>query len=63
MSTYDGVVASQSYTGLPEYIVEEVTLMTVYETITVILSGVGLLISLGMLIVALLSYLHDKKQK
>ena len=37
--------------------------MTVYETITVILSGVGLLISLGMLIVALLSYLHDKKQK
>ena len=63
MSTYDRVVASQSYTGLPEYIVEEVTLMTVYETITVILSGVGLLISLGMLIVALLSYLHDKKQK
>jgi hypothetical protein len=37
--------------------------MTVYETITVILSGVGLLISLGMLIVALLFYLHDKKQK
>jgi hypothetical protein len=63
MSTYDRVVASQSYTGLPEYIVEEVTHMTVYETITVILSGVGLLISLGMLIVALLSYLHDKKQK
>ena len=36
--------------------------MTVYETITVVLGVIGLLISLGMLVVALLNFL-DKRNK
>lgn len=63
MSTYDRVVASQSYTGLPEYIVEEVVSMSVFEIVTIVLGVISLLISLGTLIITLLSYLHDKKQK
>ena len=51
------------FTGLPEYIGEEVALMTVYETIMVVLGVIGLLISLGSLIIALLSFLKEKRDK
>ena len=62
-STHDGVVASRANVpGLPESIGREVALMTVYETITVVLGVIGLLISLGMLVVALLNFL-DKRNK
>ena len=40
----------------------EVALMTVYETYMVVLGVIGLLISLGMLVVALLNFL-DKRSK
>jgi len=49
-------------TGMPEFIGREVALMTVYETIMVILGVIGSLISLGMLTVALLNFL-DKRSK
>ena len=47
----------------PEYIGREVALMTVYETIMVILSVIGSLISLGMLILALLNFLDKRNNK
>ena len=63
-STHDEVVASQSNeTGMPEYIVEEVVSMSVFEIVTIVLGVISLLISLGTLIITLLSYLNDKKQK
>ena len=37
--------------------------MTVYETIMVILGVIGLLISLGMLIIALLNFLRKSKEQ
>ena len=62
-STHDEVVASRANeTGLPEYIGREVALMTVYETIMVVLGVIGSLISLGMLTIALLNFL-DKRSK
>ena len=41
----------------------EVTQMTVYETIMVVLGVIGSLISLGMLIVALLNFLDKRNNK
>ena len=62
-STHDGVVASRNQcTGLPESIGREVARMTVYETFMVVLGVIGLLISLGMLVIALLNFL-DKRNK
>ena len=52
-----------SLTGLPEFIEREVMLMTAYETITVLLSVIGTLISLGMLIIALLNFLNKRKNQ
>ena len=36
--------------------------MTVYETIMVVLGVIGLLISLGMLLIALLNFLDERKK-
>ena len=62
--THDGVVSlpSQWNTGSPEYKGREVTCMTVYETIMVVLGVIGLLISLGSLLIALLNFLDERKQ-
>jgi hypothetical protein len=49
-------------TGSPEYIRREVTHMTAYETVMVILGILALLVSFGSLIVALLTFL-DKRNK
>ena len=56
------VASRANETGLPEYIGREVALMTVYETIMVVLGVIGSLISLGMLTIALLNFL-DKRSK
>ncbi|MCR5586755.1 MAG: putative holin-like toxin [Lachnospiraceae bacterium] len=37
--------------------------MSVFEIVTIVLGVISLLISLGTLIITLLSYLNDKKQK
>ena len=50
-------------TGMPEFIGREVALMTVYETIMVVLGVIGSLISLGMLAVALLNFLDKRNTK
>ena len=49
-------------TGLPEYIGREVVRMTDYETIMVFLGIIGLLISFGGMLIALLAFL-DKRNK
>ena len=49
-------------TGLPESEGREVVHMTVYEIIMIVLRVIGLLISLGALLVALLNFL-DKRKK
>jgi hypothetical protein len=49
-------------TGSPEYKGREVACMTVYETIMVVLGVIGLLISLGSLLIALLNFLDERKQ-
>ena len=41
---------------------KEVTRMTVYETIMVVLSVIGSLISLSMLVIALLTFLRERKK-
>ena len=46
-----------------EYIGREVTRMTVYETIMVVLGVISLLISLGMLLIALLNFLDKRNNK
>ena len=56
------VASRANETGLPEYIGREGALMTVYETIMVVLGVIGSLISLGMLTIALLNFL-DKRSK
>ena len=62
-STHDRVVASRANeTGLPEYIGREVVHMTDYETIMVFLGIIGLLISFGGMLIALLAFL-DKRNK
>ncbi len=48
-------------TGLPESFGWEVVLMTDYEIIMVILGIVGLPISTGVFIIALLNYLDKRK--
>ena len=63
-SAHDEVVASQSNeTGMPEYIGREVAHMTAYEILMVVLRVIGLLISLGSLVVALLNFLDNKRNK
>lgn len=49
-------------TGLPEYIGREVVHMTAYEIIMIFLGIIGLLISFGGLLIALLTFL-DKRNK
>jgi hypothetical protein len=49
-------------TGLPEYIGREVVLMTTADIILIFIGIIGLLISFGSLIVALLTFL-DKRNK
>ncbi|MCD7907534.1 MAG: hypothetical protein LUH04_07620 [Clostridium sp.] len=49
-------------TGSPEYIGREVVRMTAYEIIMIFLGIIGLLISFGGLLVALLTFL-DKRNK
>jgi hypothetical protein len=49
-------------TGLPEYIGREVVLMTAADIILIFIGIIGLLISFGSLIVALLTFL-DKRNK
>ncbi len=61
-STHDRVVASRVYTGIPEYIGREVSHMTAYEIIMILLGILALLISFGGLLVALLTFL-DKRNK
>ena len=62
-STLDRVVASQhQMSGLPEYIGGEVTLMTAYEIISVLIGILALLMSFGSLIIALLAFL-DKRNR
>ena len=41
---------------------ETVALMTVYETVMVVLGVIGLLISLGSLLIALLNFLDEREQ-
>ena len=63
-STHDRVVASQAYkTGLPEYIGREVRDMTAYEIISIFIGILALLISLGSLIVAFLTFLDKRSGK
>lgn len=62
-STHDRVVASRPMkTGSPEYIGREVVRMTAYEIIMIFLGIIGLLISFGGLLIALLTFL-DKRNK
>lgn len=49
-------------TGPPEYIGREVVRMTAYEIIMIFLGIIGLLISFGGLLIALLTFL-DKRNK
>lgn len=66
-STHDRVVASRANeTGPPEYIGREVVHMTAYEIIMIFLGIIGLLISFGGLLIALLTFLdrdRDKRKK
>lgn len=50
-------------TGMPEYIGREVVLMTDYETIMVFLGILALLISLGGLLIALLTFLEKRSKR
>ncbi|MDO4522512.1 MAG: hypothetical protein Q4B57_05120, partial [Eubacteriales bacterium] len=62
-STHDRVVASRHFNpGLPEYIRREVVPMTAYEIVMVIIGIIGLLVSHGLLLLALLTFL-DKRNK
>lgn len=63
MEPKTGVAASRNNaTGLPEYIGREVVHMTDYEIIMIFLGIISLLISLGGLLIALLTFL-DKRNK
>ena len=58
-----GVVASRVYeTGLSEYIRREVALMTAFESISIFLGIVVLLVSFGSSLIALFAFL-DKRNK
>ncbi len=62
-SIHDRVAASRILkTGLPEYIGREVMFMTAADIILIFIGIIGLLISFGSLIVALLTFL-DKRNK
>jgi hypothetical protein len=50
-------------TGLPEYIGREVVLMTTADIILIFIGIIGLLISFGSLIVALLTFLDKRKKQ
>lgn len=63
MEPMTGVAASQANkTDLSEYVGWEVMYMTAYEIITIFLGIIGLLISFGSLLIALLTFL-DKRNK
>lgn len=49
--------------GSMEYIWEEVALMTAYETVSILIGILALLISFGCLIIALLAFLDKRKNK
>jgi hypothetical protein len=61
-STHDRVVASRLLTGYSDYIGREVVHMTAADIILIFIGIIGLLISFGSLIVALLAFL-DKRNK
>ncbi len=48
---------------MPEYIGREVVLMTAYEIIMIFLGIIGLLISFGGLIIALLTFLDKRNRR
>jgi hypothetical protein len=56
------VASRANETGSPEYIGREVVLMTAADIILIFIGIIGLLISFGSLIVALLTFL-DKRNK
>ena len=66
-STHDRVVASSPLRHQQFYLADvhrkEVTRMTVYETIMVVLGVIGSLISLSMLIIALLTFFISRNGK
>ena len=63
-STHDEVVASRTNeAGLPEYKGREVTRMTVYETVMVVLGVISAVISLSKLVIALLNFLDKRNSK
>ncbi len=63
-STYDRVVASRVYkTGYPDYIGREVAHMTPFEIISIILGIFALLISFGNFVIALLTFLDQRKKR
>ena len=61
-----GSEASQAMTSvMPKYIRREEMLMTDYEIIMIFIGIIGLLISFGVMLIALLTFLdkRDKKRK
>jgi hypothetical protein len=50
-------------TGSPEYIGREVVLMTTADIILIFIGIIGLLISFGSLLVALLTFLDKRKKQ
>jgi hypothetical protein len=50
-------------TGSPEYIGREVVLMTTADIILIFIGIISLMISFGSLIVALLTFLDNKRNK
>lgn len=50
-------------TGLPEYIGREVAHMTDYEILMIVLGVIGLMISFGGLLIALLNFLDKRNGK
>ncbi len=63
-STHDRVVASRVYeTGYPDYIGREVAHMTIFETISIILGILALIISFGNFVITLLTFLDQRKKR
>ena len=64
MEPMTGVVASRADTGLPEYIGREVAPTTAADIILIFIGVVGLLITFGSFVIALLAFLdRDKDNK
>lgn len=63
-STYDRVAASRLLkTGFSEYIGREERRMTAADIILIFLGIIGLLISFGSLVVALLNFLDERNKR